>query len=302
MSRISGVGVAYACGAGALWGFSFIGPLLATDAPPALVAAGRYVAYGVAALMLLAASGRLRQEGSAWRDALVLSLLGNLLYFVCLSASLQRAGVVLPTLIIGMLPVTIPLAACLLERRRPNAYQLAGFALTIAGTSLAHPQVGNYVAPDVAGGVLLAVLALGLWTAFALANARLFCHHAALDGQTWSAMQGAAALPFALALGALSGQGVFAGLDWPRFLAVSLLMGLFGSLLANSLWNAASRHLPAAQLGPMIVAETLAGLLYGRIWSGVPWPLETWIGAALLVAGVLLAVRVPRSAPAPLGA
>ena len=136
MSRISGVGVAYACGAGALWGFSFIGPLLATDAPPALVAAGRYVAYGIAALLLLAASGRLRQQGSAWRDALVLSLLGNLLYFVCLSASLQRAGVVLPTLIIGMLPVTIPLAACLLERRRPNAYQLAGFALTIAGTSL----------------------------------------------------------------------------------------------------------------------------------------------------------------------
>ena len=299
MSRISGVGVAYACAAGAFWGFSFIGPLLATDAPPALVAAGRYVAYGIAALVLLAASRRLVQDRSAWRDALVLSLLGNLFYFVCLSASLQRAGVVLPTLIIGMLPVTIPLAACLLERRRPNRWQLGGFALTIAGTLLAHPQVGNYVAPDVPGGVALAVLALGLWTAFALANARLFRHHRELSGQTWSAMQGAAALPFALALGFTSGQGVFETLDWPRFLAVSLVMGLLGSLLANSLWNAASRHLPAAQLGPMIVAETLAGLLYGRIWSGTPWPTETWLGAALLVIGVLLAVRIDKPAPKP---
>lgn len=299
MSRISGVGVAYACAAGAFWGFSFIGPLLATDAPPALVAAGRYVAYGIAALLVLLGSRKLVQSRTAWRDALVLSLLGNLLYFVCLSASLQRAGVVLPTLIIGMLPITIPLVACLLKRERPNRWQLGGFALTIAGTLLAHPQVGDYLAPDVPGGVLLAVLALGLWTAFALANARLFRRHGELSGQTWSAMQGAAALPFALALGAASGQGAFATLDWPRFLAVSLVMGLFGSLLANSLWNAASRHLPAAQLGPMIVAETLAGLLYGRLWSGAPWPMQTWIGAGLLVAGVFLAVRVDRPPPKP---
>lgn len=299
MSRISGVGVAYACAAGAFWGFSFIGPLLATDAPPALVAAGRYVAYGIASLISLLATRQLLQERSAWRDALVLTLLGNLLYFVCLSASLQRAGVVLPTLIIGMLPVTIPLAACLLERRRPNRWQLGGFALTIAGTTLAHPHVGTYVAPDVTGGVLLAILALGLWTAFALANARLLKHHHGISGQAWSGLQGAAALPFALALGAVSGQGVFDSLDWPRFLAVSLVMGLFGSLLANSLWNAASRYLPAAQLGPMIVAETLAGLLYGRIWSGTPWPAETWLGAALLVAGVLLAVRIDKPIPKP---
>ncbi|MDP3857377.1 MAG: DMT family transporter [Stagnimonas sp.] len=300
MSRISGVGVAYASAAGALWGFSFIGPLLLTDAPPMLVAAGRYAAYGFASLIAMAALRSLRQAGSGWRDALVLTLLGNLLYFVCLSAALQRAGVVLPTLIIGMLPVTIPLAACALERRRPNGYQLGGFGLTIAGTWLAHPQpVGGYVAPDVAGGVLLAVLALGLWTAYALSNARLLKHHHGISGQTWSGMQGATSLPFALALGAIGGQAAFATLDWSRFLIVSLVMGLFGSLLANSLWNAASRHLQAAQLGPMIVAETLAGLLYGRIWSGVPWPTQTWLGAALLVCGVLLAVRVDRPPPAP---
>lgn len=301
MSRISGVGVAYACSAGALWGFSFIGPLLLTDAPPALVAAGRYVAYGIASLVAMAALRSLRQHGSAWRDALVLTLLGNLLYFACLSAALQRAGVVLPTLIIGMLPVTIPLAACLLERRRPNRYQLGGFALTILGTWLAHPPVGGYVAPDVTGGVLLSVLALALWTAFALSNARLLKHHHGISGQTWSGMQGATSLPFALALGVIAGQGAFETLDWPRFLIVSLIMGLFGSLLANSLWNAASRHLQAAQLGPMIVAETLAGLLYGRIWSGVPWPTQTWLGAAMLVCGVLLAVRVdrPLTKPAP---
>ena len=43
----------------------------------------------------------------------------------------------------------------------------------------------------------------------------------------------------------------------------------------------------------------LAGLLYGRIWSGTPWPAETWLGAALLVAGVLLAVRIDKPIPKP---
>lgn len=265
------------------------------DVPPTLVAAGRYLAYGLTSLIALAASGGLRQSRRVWRDAALLALLGNLLYFVFLAAALQRAGVVLPTLIIGMLPVTIPLAACLVEGHRPNRYQLSGFALTVIGTLLAVPHADSSLAPDVLGGVLCALVSLSVWTVYALINARILRRHTGLNGQAWSGLQGAASVPFALLLAGTTGVSVFETMDWPRFLAVSLFLGVLCSWLANSFWNAASLYLPATQLGPLLVVELLAGLLYGRIWSGQSWPLLTWIGATLLVIGVLLAVRDRRA-------
>ena len=289
-------GLLWACIACALWGFAFVGPVMLADVPPTLVAAGRYLAYGITSLIALGASGAVWQSRRVWRDAALLALLGNLLYFVFLSAALQRAGVVLPTLIIGMLPVTIPLAACLVEGRRPNGYQLSGFALTVIGTLLAVPHADGSAAPDVLGGVLCALVSLSVWTAYALINARILRRHAGVNGQAWSGLQGAASVPFALLLAGTAGTAVFHTMDWTRFLVVSLTLGVLCSWLANGLWNAASLHLPATQLGPLLVVELLAGLLYGRIWSGTPWPLLTWIGATLLVIGVLLAVRDRRPA------
>ena len=63
-------------------------------------------------------------------------------------------------------------------------------------------------------------------------------------------------------------------------------------LLAGTLlWNRASRLLPTALVGQLIVFETLAALAYAFIWRGTLPDRQILFGIALLIAGVLLGVR-----------
>ncbi|VDZ81285.1 membrane protein [Salmonella bongori] len=61
--------------------------------------------------------------------------------------------------------------------------------------------------------------------------------------------------------------------------------------LAPLCWNIASQKLPTVILGPLIVFETLAGLLYTFILRQEIPPLLTLSGITLLVTGVVIAVR-----------
>ena len=53
-SRDRLIGVASGMGAGALWGLVFLAPKVAPEASPLLMSAGRYLAYGLIAALLLA--------------------------------------------------------------------------------------------------------------------------------------------------------------------------------------------------------------------------------------------------------
>ena len=107
------IGILSALAAGLMWGLVFVAPLMLPDYPAALLSVGRYVAFGLIALPLAWLDRKaLRQLTRAdWRVALKLSAIGNLLYYVCLAAAIQRAGGPLPTMIIGTLPVVIAIAA-----------------------------------------------------------------------------------------------------------------------------------------------------------------------------------------------
>jgi len=57
-------------------------------------------------------------------------------------------------------------------------------------------------------------------------------------------------------------------------------------------WNEASQRLPPALAGQLIVFETLAALAYAYLLRAA-WPgWVTGVGVALLVAGVVMALRV----------
>jgi drug/metabolite transporter (DMT)-like permease len=53
-SRDRLIGMACGLGAGAMWGLVFLAPKVAPDASPMLMSAGRYLAYGIIAALLLA--------------------------------------------------------------------------------------------------------------------------------------------------------------------------------------------------------------------------------------------------------
>lgn len=287
-------GILYAVLACAGWGFAFVGPLLLRNWPAADVAAGRYVAYGLWSVLSLGLA-RLRRgpqpvDAKKWRAALLLTLSGNLLYYVLLSIALQRAGVILPTLIIGLLPVTVSLAGRLRAGQGLSPVYLLALALIVAGLLLANrPQPGAFGAPD-ALGLLCAFASLALWTVYGVLNADWLLAHPQTGGVEWSSLQGAAALPFALLLFAAT-PGPPGGGHWPLFLCVSLGLGVITSWAANAAWNLASQRIAGGLLGQLIVFETVFGIGYGAVWAGA-WPsLTVLAGAALLIAGVIIAIR-----------
>ncbi|HJV41440.1 DMT family transporter [Caulobacter sp.] len=297
------------CGlvAGAFWGGVFLAPKLLADFTPLQMTAGRYLAYGLASAALLLPAWRTvlrKMDGRDWRDLFLLSLLGNLIYYVGLSVSVQSAGVALASLIIGLLPVTVTLVGSHSRNRGAGEgvalrHLAAPLALVAAGGVCINVSVftdshGVGIGRQVVG-VLGAVLALAMWTAYAVWNARRLAATPKFNSHEWSLLTGVAtgllALVLVIPAFALGGK-VHAPAAWGWFWMVSFAVAIGASVIGNGLWNAASRLLPLSLSGQLIVFETLFALLYGFLHEG-RWPrsLET-AAIVLMLAGVLWSVRL----------
>ena len=310
-------GVLYALLAGLMWGLIFVGPLIVPEYPAVLQSMGRYLALGLIALPIAwLGRGRLRQLARKdWMTALTLTMMGNLIYYVCLASAIQRTGAPGSTMIIGTLPVVIPVFANLLYSQRDGKlswWRLAP-ALVLIGIGLLCVNISelNQGLPDFSGwrygsGIALALVSVVCWAWYALRNARWLRENPDKHPMMWATAQALVTLPVSL-LGYvaaclwLNGQtpdfslpfgprpGVFIGL----MVAIAVLCSWVGALC----WNVASQKLPTVILGPLIVFETLAGLLYTFILRQEMPPLLTLSGIVLLVVGVVVAVRAKPEKP-----
>jgi len=315
------IGTLFALAAGLMWGLVFVAPLLLSDYPAALLSFARYLAFGLIALPLAWLDRvRLAQLTRAdWVEAIKLSTIGNLLYYLCVAAAIQRAGAPLPTMIIGTLPVVIAISSNLRDARRdgrlPWLKLLPSLALIGIGLLLVNEveiaKLRNDASADVgryAFGALLAVGGVACWTWYPIRNADWLRAHPGRSPRSWATAQGVATLPLAL-LGfagfwvwnTISAQH-FAMPFGPlpqRFIGLMLAIGLLASWLGTLCWNEASQRLPTTLVGQLIVFETLSALAYAfALRHEMPAP-ATLAGIALLVAGVLWALRVK---PEPLAA
>jgi len=322
-------GTLLALAAGLMWGLVFIAPVWLPEYPALLLSAGRYLAFGLLALPLAWLDrerlGRLTRAD--WREALKLSLVGNLMYYAFLASAIQRAGAPLPTMIIGTLPVVIAVCSNWRDAQRdgrlPWVRLLPSLALIGCGIALVnHAELqhmraeGSVPLGTYALGALLAVGAVACWTWYPLRNADWLRAHggrnAGMAG-TWATAQGIATLPLALLACAgfllfgstagftlaSPGSGLPLGPRPFDFAAAMLTLGLLASWLGTLCWNGASQRLPTTLVGQLIVFETLSALAYAFALRGrLPSP-ETWVGIGLLVAGVMWALRVrPQPLPA----
>jgi len=310
-------GVLYALLAGLMWGLIFVGPLIVPEYPAVLQSMGRYLALGLIALPIAwLGRARLRQlVRKDWVTALTLTMMGNLIYYVCLASAIQRTGAPVSTMIIGTLPVVIPVFANLLYSQRDGklSWWRLSPALVLIGIGLLCVNISelNQGLPDFSGwrygsGIALALVSVVCWAWYALRNARWLRENPDKHPMMWATAQALVTLPVSL-LGYiaaclwLNGQtpdfalpfgprpGVFIGL----MIAIAVLCSWVGALC----WNVASQKLPTVILGPLIVFETLAGLLYTFILREEFPPLLTVSGIALLMVGVVIAVRAKPQKP-----
>jgi drug/metabolite transporter (DMT)-like permease len=308
------IGILCALGAGLMWGLVFIAPLLLPDYPGVVLSVGRYIAFGLIAL-LPALLGR-RQIASLtkadWRAAAGLALVGNLFYYAALATAIQLADAPLPTMLIGTLPVVIsicsnwspghPSESVAWKKLLPALAVILCGLLLVNASELTHID-GRRTLSQYALGCGIALTALAAWTWYPIMNARHIKAHPHIGAGTWATAQGLAGLPMALL-----GMAAYGSYDWAtggafafplgpqpaRFIGLMLVIGLCASWLGTLLWNYASQRLPTSLAGQLIVFETLAALLYAFIFRGVFPVTQVLVGIALLCVGVIFGVRVFR--------
>ena len=81
------LGIAAGVLAGALWGLVFLAPELTRGFTPTQLSAGRYIAYGIVAAILIARSWSrlvICLTWKEWRGLIWLSLTGNIVYYIFL--------------------------------------------------------------------------------------------------------------------------------------------------------------------------------------------------------------------------
>lgn len=287
-------GVACGMGAGALWGLVFLAPELVGEFSPLQIAIGRYLSYGLIAAALLAPRWRsivAHIPRRQWWNLMWLAFAGNTLYYIFLANAVQIGGIAMTSLVIGFLPVVVTIVgsredgAVALRKLAPSLLLCVMGAICIGWQAVAGPSSGSPA--QKLTGLLCAIAALALWSAYAIGNARCLAKLDRVSSHDWSLLTGVVTgaqslilIPFALAFNKAD-HSVNA---WLLFGAVSVGIAVLASIAGNGLWNRASRLLPLTLVGQMILFETLFALLYGFMWER---RLPTWLEIAALVCVVL---------------
>ena len=310
------IGLLCALGAGLMWGLVFVAPLMLGDYPGVVLSFGRYIGFGLIALVPAFFDRRriAALTKADWIAALKLSLVGNILYYAALATAIQLADAPLPAMLIGTLPVVIsifsnwspghPSEAVAWGRLAPSLVIIFIGLMLVNASELAHLD-GSRSTADYALGCFIALGALAAWTWYPIMNARHMKQNPRIASSTWATAQGLATLPLALA--GFAGYGIYVAINpeayafplGPRpmeFVGLMLTLGLCASWLGTMLWNKASQRLPTSLAGQLIVFETLSALLYAFIWRGAAPTGMVLIGIALLCAGVVLGMRAFRKA------
>lgn len=272
-----------------------------------MLTAGRYLAYGLIAVLLIAPRWRrvtAALDWKAWRALAWLSLAGNIVYFVFLVVSVHFAGVGASALIVGMVPVVVALWG-LKDKDSPPLSRvappiaLAALAVGLIGwESMSQTTGATHDGVQTLIGLACALAALLSWSAFAVGNSRWMGRLPDVSPHEWSLLTGVVTggLALLLVIPAMLTMGVWSSEVWVRFIGVSLGVAVFASIIGNAFWNQASRLLPLTMLGQMIVSETLFAFLYGFLWEGRgPTAIEI-VAMIMMVVSVVWCVRAHRPA------
>lgn len=311
--RYSSMFIGILCGLSAnlIWGLAFLIPVLLPDSDSVALALGRYMVFGVLSVGILIARRGAELSGLSWRvwsTALLFAFAGHLGYYFFLVQAITHAGAPIATSIIGIMPVTVALAGNWIRREFPFSRLLIPLGFIVVGLVLVNVMEGrwdnamsghwdlNWVV-----GIISALVALTLWTSYAVANAGFLRSHPEISASTWSSLMGVGALALSLfALPIAMGQGAvrYGGADeiLPLLLG-ALVMGIVVSWVGTLLWNRASESVPITIAGQLAVVQTIAGLIYGFAWHQRMPPFLELLGIVLLIGGVLLTIQRTRKIP-----
>lgn len=298
------IGILAALFAAFVWALNFIVPFVIGPYSVFDFALIRFVVAGLICLAyIVARHGTVRSlSPQDWLLALWLGILGYLGYFLALVGAAIYGGPVIAPAILGLVPIVLAIAGNLYQRSVPWRALAIPLALVTLGLVLIRvPTIANpQSARSVTTGVLLALVAVALWTWFGLLNQIALARRPAMSSSVWTAL---------IMVGAGLGMVLFAPLGYHAGLFRLPQIG-FGWQLAGSLyvwsvalaltasiggalaWTIAAQRLPVALSAQLVVLEAVFGTILG-LAVHQRWPTFPELsGMSSLFAGVVIAIRL----------
>ncbi|QIS13388.1 EamA family transporter [Nocardia arthritidis] len=275
--------------AGILWGTGgLLGALLgrATGLAPIAVAACRLGTGGLLLILTLIVTRRpMPRNRLAWRRIGAIAALAGW-FQMCYFGAVAASSVSLATLItIGMSPVFVAVLEQLTGRRALDRRRVATIGLALSGLTL---LVGGPATGSAAGLLLGAALAAAAAAGFAIMTLISADPVDGLEPMTTTALGFTGGAVLLAPLAASTGLSFTVT---PTSIALLLALGLFPTAAAYSLYF---HGLPAAGPGTtaaMALLEPLTGTILAAVILGDRLRPLALVGAALLVAALLLAAR-----------
>ena len=296
------IGLLAGASTGIFWGVPFLAPQVLKGYSSFEIAFGRFFFFGIMGLFFLPRLVRMIRAFSPIEllKVVFLSAAGFWLYSSLLFWSIQKTDGVISSLVLGLLPITIPLLTP--GRRSGGCLFYAGLSMIAAGLGVLvlYPTLGRIgnLKPGDPLGIAGLVVCLLMWTVYAIANSRFLRNRRGLSSRDFSSLMGvlslACLLPVVLVSSNAAERAARPGFE--GFILISAVLGLGSSWLANWLWNFSAKHIPSEVSGLLLVFETIFGLFYTFLYERrFPHGFEA-VSIGLSLGGVVLAVIAQVSA------
>jgi drug/metabolite transporter, DME family len=258
-----------------------IGP----SASPVAVGAARIVLGGALLVAVARALGVRMPRPSATVLGIAVAIV---VYQLSFFAAVKLTGVAVGTVVaIGTGPAAAGLLGRFVNRERLTARWGLATACAAAGVLLLAGDGGGTVDPS---GIALAVAAGVGYAASTVLSKRLLVSGAAPEGVMAAGFGGAALLLVPVLL--LAGPGFLVD---PAGLGMAVYLGAIPTALAYVLFARGLRSLSSGETATLVLAEPLTAALLGVVALGEQPSLTAAVGAALVLAGlVILAAGVRR--------
>lgn len=239
-----------------------------------------------AGLLLLVVARQL-PTGSWWWRSLVLGTLNVGAFFVLIYVVSQRLPSGIASTIMATSAAALLLLAWPLLGERPTRYGVIGAAVGLAGVGVLLFEGG--LAVD-GWGVIASLAAMVLSSIGFILTKRWGAEVPIVALTSWQLIAGGlVVLPFAMLL-----EGAPRASD-PSALLGYVYVAVVATAVAFIAWFAGLRHLPAGTVGLVGLLNPVTGVLLGSLLAGETFGLRQALGTLLVIAGVVLGQRRPKS-------
>jgi drug/metabolite transporter (DMT)-like permease len=223
-------------------------------------------------------------------NLLWLGLVGHSLYQFCFVGGVNGTSVSNAALIIGATPVVVAILSAVLGHERIGPFHWAGAAVSGLGIYFVVGRGASFGGPSFRGDLLIMV-SVTCWACYTLGAMRLIARHSPLyvTGMTMTI----GGVPYALVMLPQVLAVHWAAVSWWTLCAL-VLSALLALNVAYLIWYMGVQKIGAARTSIFSNVVPITAMTVAALWLGEPVPAAKIIGAASVLAGVLL-TRVGRS-------